>query len=53
MTEDTIELEEYLRKIGADRDGDFLREAAALVVGLLMDAEVSKQIGRASCRERV
>jgi len=45
MTEDTIELGEHLRKIGADRDGDFQREAAALVVGLLMDAEVSKQIG--------
>ena len=45
MTEQTIELDEYLRKIGADTDSDFLREAAALVVRLLMEAEVSKQIG--------
>ena len=45
MTEHTIELDEYLRKIGADTDSDFLREAAALVVRLLMEAEVSKQIG--------
>ena len=45
MTERTIELDEYLRKIGADTDADFLREAAALVVRLLMEAEVSKQIG--------
>jgi putative transposase len=45
MAEHTIELDEYLRKIGADSDGDFLREVAALVVQLLMDAEVSQQIG--------
>jgi len=45
MAEQTIELNEYLRNVGADGERDFLREAAELVVRLLMDAEVSEQIG--------
>jgi len=45
MAEKTIELNEYLRNVGAEGERDFLREAAELVVRLLMDAEVSEQIG--------
>ena len=45
MTEPTITLAEYLRKVGVDLDGDFLREGVALLVQLLMEAEVSEQIG--------
>jgi len=45
MTEQSIDLHEYLGNIGADEDGDFLREAAALLTRLLMDAEISRQIG--------
>lgn len=45
MTEKTIELNEYLRNVGAEGDRDLLREAAEMVVGLLMDAELSEQIG--------
>ena len=45
MTEQNIDLHEYLCNIGADDDGDFLREAAALVMRLAMDAEISRQIG--------
>lgn len=45
MAGDSVELHEYLRKIGADGERDFLREVAALAVRLAMDAEVSEQIG--------
>jgi putative transposase len=45
MAEDSVGLDEYLRKIGADGEREFLREVAGLAVRLAMDAEVSKQIG--------
>jgi len=45
MTEPTIAFCEYLRNIGADLDADFLREAITLMTHLLMEAEVSEQIG--------
>lgn len=45
MTEHSIDLHEYLRNIGADGDGDLLQEAAALVMRLLMEAEISTRIG--------
>jgi putative transposase len=45
MAEETIDLHEYLRNIGADGERDFLHEIAALAVRLAMDAEVSQQIG--------
>lgn len=45
MAEQSIELNEYLRNVGAEGERDFLREVAELVVRLLMDAEVSEQIG--------
>ena len=45
MTEPTIALLEYLRNVGADLDSDFLRECMTLLSRLLMEAEVSEQIG--------
>ena len=45
MTEHSIDLHEYLRNIGADGDSDMLQEAAALVMRLLMEAEISTRIG--------
>jgi transposase-like protein len=45
MTERTIALREYLSKVGVDLDGDFLRDGIVLLCRLLMDAEVSEQIG--------
>jgi transposase-like protein len=45
MTDPTITLREYLRNIGIDLDGDFLREGIALLVQLLMETEVSEQVG--------
>jgi len=45
MTDPTITLREYLRNVGIDLDGDFLRETVALMVQLLMEAEVSEQVG--------
>ncbi len=45
MTEHSIDLHEYLRNIGADGDSDLLQEAAALVMRLLMEAEISTRIG--------
>jgi transposase-like protein len=36
---------EYLRNTGMDLDGDFLRESIALLTRLLMEVEVSEQIG--------
>jgi transposase-like protein len=43
MTDPTIALLEYLRKIGADLDGNFLRES----VQLLIELEAEDQIGAA------
>ena len=45
MTKPTIAFMEYLRNSGMDLDGDFLRESIALLTRLLMEAEVSEQIG--------
>jgi hypothetical protein len=45
MAKPTIALLEYLRNTGTDLDGDFLRESIALLTRLLMEAEVSEQIG--------
>lgn len=45
MTEAIVALREYLRKTGLDLDGDFLREGIAVLTQLLMEAEVSQQIG--------
>jgi len=45
MTKASIALREYLRNTGIDLDGDFLRESIALLTRLLMEAEVSEQIG--------
>lgn len=45
MTEATIALGEYLRNIGIDPEGDFLRDGIAMLVKLLMDMEVGEQIG--------
>jgi len=45
MAKPTIALLEYLRNTGTDLDGDFLRESIALLTHLLMEAEVSEQIG--------
>ena len=47
MTESSMTLNEYLRKIGTDLDGDFLREGLALLAQLAMDLEVTQQIGAA------
>jgi transposase-like protein len=45
MTKPTIAFLEYLRKTGMDLDSDFLRESIVLLTRLLMEAEVSEQIG--------
>lgn len=47
MTESSMTLGEYLRKISADLDGDFLREGVRLVAQLVMEGEVAEQIGAA------
>jgi transposase-like protein len=38
-------LGEYLRKISVDLDGDFLREGVRLLAQLIMEGEVTEQIG--------
>jgi putative transposase len=45
MAKNTIALAEYLRNIGVEEDSDFLREGIILMTRLLMEAEVSGQIG--------
>jgi transposase-like protein len=40
-------LSEYLRKIGTNLEGDFLREGLALLAQMTMDLEVTAQIGAA------
>ena len=47
MADPTIALLEYLRKIGADLDGDFLREGAQLLTQMLIQLEAEGQIGAA------
>ena len=45
MTEPIVALQQYLRNAGLDLDGDFLRDSIALLTRLLMEAQVSEQIG--------
>jgi putative transposase len=45
MTESIMTLGEYARKVGVDLDRDFLREGVELLTRLLMDLELSEQIG--------
>jgi putative transposase len=45
MTESSMTLGEYLGKIGVDLDGDFLREGVRLLAQLIMEGEVTEQIG--------
>jgi transposase-like protein len=45
MTEPIVALQDYLRNVGVDMDSDFLRDGIALLTRLLMDVEVSQQIG--------
>ncbi len=47
MTESSMTLGEYLRKISVDLDGDFLREGVRLLAQLVMEGEVTEQIGAA------
>jgi transposase-like protein len=45
MTKPTIALIEHLNNMGMDLDKDFLRESITLLIRLLMETEVSEQIG--------
>lgn len=45
MTEPIVALREYLCNVGLELDGDFLREGIAVLTRLLMELEVSQQIG--------
>jgi len=45
MTEPSVALREYLRKVGVQLGGDFLQEGIAVLTRLLMEWEVSQQIG--------
>jgi hypothetical protein len=45
MTEPIVALQEYLRNVGMELDGDVLREGIAVLTRLLMELEVSQQIG--------
>ncbi len=47
MTDPTIALLDYLRKIGADLDGNFLREGVQLLTQMLIELEAEDQIGAA------
>jgi putative transposase len=47
MTESNMTLAEYLRKIAGDLEGDFLREGVRLLAQLVMEGEISEQIGAA------
>jgi putative transposase len=47
MTEISMSVGEYLRKVGIDVDGDFLAQSAALVAQTTMELEVAQQIGAA------
>ena len=50
MTEPSMTLSEYLRKIGTNLEGDFLREGLALLAQMAMDLEVTQQIVAAERR---
>ena len=45
MTDPIVALQQYLRNAGLDLDGEFLRDSIALLTRLLMEAQVSEQIG--------
>jgi len=45
MTEPTIALQEYLRKMGIDGDKDFLRESIQVMSEMLMELEVQQKTG--------
>ena len=45
MTEPIVGLKEYLRNVGVDMDADFLRDGISLLTRMLMDMDVSQQIG--------
>lgn len=45
MTNATIALQEYLRKLGMDQDKDFLQESVRIMSQMLMELEVQKQTG--------
>jgi putative transposase len=45
MAEPTLALLEYLRKAGVHIDADFLREGIQLLTKILMELEVSQQVG--------
>jgi len=45
MTESIVAPEQYLRNVGLELDGGFLRDCITLVTNLLMDADASRQIG--------
>lgn len=45
MTESTMTLLEYLRKVGVDLEGDFLQEGAQLVAQLAIELEAEEIIG--------
>jgi putative transposase len=47
MTDASMTLNEYLRKVGTNLEGDFLREGLALLAQMTMDLEVTQQIGAA------
>jgi transposase-like protein len=47
MTDPTIALMDYLRKMGAHLDGDFLREGVQLLTQMLIELEAEQQIGAA------
>jgi putative transposase len=52
MTDPTIALLEYLRKIGLDQDKDFLHESIRLMSQLLMELEVENKVGAAKHQRR-
>jgi putative transposase len=47
MTESSMTLGEYLRKVSVDLDGDFLREGVRLLMQLAMEEQVTEQVGAA------
>jgi putative transposase len=47
MTESSMTLGEYLRKISVDLDGDFLREGVQLLLQLAMEEQVTERVGAA------
>jgi len=47
MTGSSMTLGEYLRKIGVNLDGEFLRAGVRLLAQLMMEGEVAEQIGAA------